>query len=80
MAENLNSDLNYLVTTVLGNDPISGFVKEPIGDTEKKIIELNYLLIHGIKTMVMKSFQFDMVESIQINLHLFKPLQYRFTY
>ena len=32
---NLNSNLNYLITTVCGNDPISDLVKEPIGDTEK---------------------------------------------
>ena len=35
MAGNLNSNLNYLITTVCGNDPISDLVKEPIEDTEK---------------------------------------------
>ena len=35
LAGNLNSDLNYLITTVCSNDPISGLVKEPIGHTEK---------------------------------------------
>ena len=35
LVANLNSDLNYLITTVCGNDPISGLVKELIGDTEK---------------------------------------------
>ena len=36
MAGNLSSVLNHLITTVFGNDPISGLVKEPIGDTEKR--------------------------------------------
>ena len=36
LAGNLNSDLNCLITTVYGNDPILGLVKEPIWDTEKR--------------------------------------------
>ena len=36
LSGNLNSDVNYLITTVCGNDSISGLVKEPIEDTEKK--------------------------------------------
>ena len=37
MAGSLNSNINYLITTVCDNDPISGLVKEPIRDTEKRV-------------------------------------------